>query len=92
MGFLIEFFISKILLSHGGKCMNWLRKTIIEMNYKGIAIYSLIMGAILGLASIYIVDRKPGLAITFLILLIVSSLNSSVERWTKANEKREVRK
>ncbi|RDI37543.1 hypothetical protein [Falsibacillus pallidus] len=72
--------------------MNWIRKTITEMNYKGIAIYSLIMGPILGIATIYIVDRKPGFAITFLILLIVSSLNSSVERWAKANEKREVKK
>jgi len=72
--------------------MNWMRKTIIEMNYKGMAIYSLIMGVILGLVTIYIVDNKPNFAVTFLILLIVSSVSCSVERWTKANEKREVRK
>lgn len=72
--------------------MNWMRRTILEMNYKGMAIYSLIMGIILGLATIYIVDKKPDFAVTFLILLIVSSVSCSVERWTKANEKREVKK
>lgn len=71
--------------------MRWLLKTIKEMNYKGMAIYSLIMGPILLLATIYI-DKKSDLVITFLILLIVSSINSSIERWTKANEKREVKK
>ncbi|KAB7668918.1 hypothetical protein [Bacillus sp. B1-b2] len=72
--------------------MNWIRKTIIEMNYKGMAIYSLIMGIILGLATIYIVDKKPDFAVTFLILLILSSVSCSVEHWTKANEKREAKK
>ncbi|MDT0163506.1 hypothetical protein [Bacillus sp. AG4(2022)] len=74
--------------------MNWMRKTIIEMNYKGMAIYSLIMGGILGLATNYIVDNQPNFAVTFLILilLIVSSVSCSVGRWTKANEKREVKK
>lgn len=72
--------------------MNWMRRTILEMNYKGMAIYSLIMGIILGLATIYIVDKKPDFAVTFLILLIVSSVSCSVERWTKVNEKREVKK
>lgn len=72
--------------------MNWLQKTIIEMNFKGMAIYSLIMGIILGLATIYITDKTPNFAVTFLILLIVSSVSCSVERWTKANEKRELKK
>lgn len=71
--------------------MKWLRETVTEMNYKGMAIYSAIMGPILLLATIYI-DKKSDLVITFLILLIVSSINSSVERWTKANQKRRVKK
>ncbi|GLB61804.1 MULTISPECIES: hypothetical protein [Bacillaceae] len=71
--------------------MNWLRKTITEMNYKGMALSSIIMGPVLGLASVYIVNSKPNLVTTFLILLIVSSVSSSVDRWTRANEKREVK-
>jgi len=71
--------------------MHWLLKTVREMNYKGMAIYSIIMGPILLLATIYI-DKKTDLVLTFLILIIVSSINSSVERWTRASEKREAKK
>lgn len=68
--------------------MNFVMKIIKEMNYVGIALYSVIMSVILLPTTIYIVEIKPNFFITFIILLVISSVSCSIDRLTKANEKR----
>lgn len=65
--------------------MNRFGKIISEVIHIGIAIYLLIVGAVL--ATIYLVDGKPGLSFTFFLLFIISLLYLSMERRTKVKEK-----
>lgn len=68
--------------------MNILKKVLKDMNYIGMAIYSIIMSVILLPTAIYIVEIKPNFFTTFIILLVISSVSCSIERLTKANEKK----
>lgn len=65
--------------------MNRFKKIISEVTHKVIAIYLLIVGAVL--ATIYLVDGKPGLSFTFFLLFIFSLLDLSIVHRTKVNEK-----
>lgn len=72
--------------------MKWLRETVREINYKSMAIYSVIMTIVLLPTTIYIVKKQPDYILVFIILMIVTSIANSTDRWTKASAKKEVKK